>query len=245
MTKTILITGGTGKVGKQLVYHFEKNGFNVVFISRDNNKIKEIVKDSKNITGLKFDLLDKNFIPDLLNTLKEKNIKIDYLINNARCLDYLEVEEDGSIKRENWLNEYLLDVVVPYELSINLEKNMPLSKIINIASIYGIVTFNPNLYEGEFNPLLQYSCAKAALIHLTKELAVKFSDKNIQVNSISFGGIEGRVNDSFQERYAKLCPLKRMMKEEDVIGSVDFLVSENSEYITGQNIIVDGGWSVW
>lgn len=245
MTKTILITGGTGKVGKQLVYHFEKKGFNVVFISRDDNKIKEIVKNSKNITGLKLDLLEKDFISDLLKVLKEKNIKVDYLVNNARCLDFLKVEDDGSIKRDNWTNEYLLDVVLPYELATNLEKNMPLKKIINIASIYGVATFNPNLYEGEFNPMLQYSCAKAALIHLTKELAVKFADKNIQVNSVSFGGIEGRVDDSFKERYAKLCPLKRMMKEEDVIGSVDFLISDNSEYITGQNIIVDGGWSVW
>lgn len=245
MAKTILITGGTGKVGKQLVYHFEKQGFNVVFISRDDNKIKEIEKNSKNIIGLKLDLLGKNFISDLLKALQERNIKIDYLINNARCLDYLTVEKDGSIKRENWVNEYLLDVVIPYELSMNLEKNMPLKKIVNIASIYGVVTFNPNLYEGDFNPLMQYSCAKAALIHLTKELAVKFADKNIQVNSIAFGGIEGRVDDSFKERYSKLCPEKRMMKEEDVIGSVDFLISDNSTYMNGQNIVVDGGWSVW
>lgn len=245
MSETILITGGTGKVGKQLVYHFSKKGFNVVFISRDENKINEITKGAKNISGLKFDLLDEKFIPDLLKTLKEKNIKVNYLINNARCLDYLNVEEDGSIKKENWVNEYLLDVVIPYELSINLEKNMPLKKIVNIASIYGVVTFNPNLYQGKFNPSLQYSCAKAALIHLTKELAVKFSDKNIHVNSISFGGIEGRVDTSFKERYAKLCPLKRMMKEEDVIGSVDFLISDNSAYMTGENMVIDGGWSIW
>lgn len=245
MAKSILITGGTGKVGKQLVYHFEKLGFNVVFISRDDNKIKEIEKVSKNITGLKLDLLDEKFIPNLLTTLQEKNIKIDYLINNARCLDFLSVEKDGTIKRENWVNEYLLDVVIPYELSINLEKNMPLKKIVNIASIYGVVTFNPNLYEGDFNPIMQYSCAKAALIHLTKELAVKFADKNIKVNSIAFGGIEGRVDDSFKERYSKLCPEKRMMKEEDVIGSVDFLISENSTYMNGQNMVVDGGWSIW
>lgn len=245
MAKTILITGGSGKVGKQLVNHFSDKGFKVIFTSRSEDNIKEVVNDRKNVVGLKIDLLGDNFISELINILKEKNIEINYLVNNARCLDFLKVETDGTIKKENWLNEYLIDVVIPYELAINLEKNMPLKKIVNIASMYGVITFNPNLYDKFYNPPFQYSCAKAALIHLTKELAIKFADKNVQVNSISFGGIEGRVDEEFKEKYSKLCPQKRMMKEEEVIGTVDFLISDSSVYITGQNMLVDGGWSVW
>jgi len=245
MTKTILITGGSGKVGKQLVNHFSNMGFKVVFTSRNEDNIKEVVNNRENIFGIEIDLLEDDFISKLMKTLKEQNLQIDYLINNARCLDFLKVEDDFTIKRENWVNEYLIDVIVPYELSINLAKNMSLKKIINIASIYGVVTFNPNLYTNGYNPSLQYSCAKASLIHLTKELAVFFADKNIQVNSISFGGIEGRVDEEFKQRYAQLCPSKRMMKEEETIGAVDFLISEKSAYITGQNIVVDGGWSIW
>lgn len=243
MTKTILITGGTGKVGKQLVNYFSENGFNIVFTSRNDERIEKLSK--KNAVGIKIDFSEENSVSELIKKLQEKNIKVNYLVNNARDLDCLKVEIDGSITNENWIKEYTIDVVIPYELSINLEKIMPLEKIINISSIYGLTAFNPHLYEGEFKPLLHYGCAKAALIQLTKSLAVVFADKNIQVNSISFGGIEGRVDESFKERYAKLCPLKRMLKEEEVIGSVEFLISDKSAYMTGQNIVIDGGWSIW
>jgi NAD(P)-dependent dehydrogenase (short-subunit alcohol dehydrogenase family) len=149
------------------------------------------------------------------------------------------------IKKENWLNEYNLDVAVSYELSMILAKKMPLEKIINISSIYGVSAFNPYLYDGEFRPPLQYACAKAALIQLTKCMAVMFANKDIQVNCVSFGGIEGRVDKEFAIRYARLCPQGRMMKENEVVGVVDFLISSNSAYITGQNIVVDGGWTLW
>ncbi len=245
MAKTVLITGGSGKVGKQLVNHFSDNGFKVVFTSRTEENIEKVKNGRDNVIGIKLDLLDNDSVAGILSSLEKNNIEVNYLINNARCLDFLKTEKDGFIKRENWLNEYLIDVVIPYELSIKLAEKMPLKKIINIASIYGVVTFNPNLSGSDYKPTMQYSCAKAALIHLTKELAVKLADKNIQVNSISFGGIEGRVDEEFKEKYAKLCPQKRMMAEEEVIGSVDFLVSEKSIYITGQNIIIDGGWCVW
>lgn len=243
MIKTILITGGTGKVGKQLVNYFSDNGYNIVFTSRSDENIEKLSK--KNVVGIKTDFLEQNCVSKLIKKLQEKNIEVNYLINNARDLDCLKVEKDGSITSENWIKEYTIDVVIPYELSISLEKIMPLEKIINISSIYGITAFNPHLYEGEFKPLLHYGCAKAALIHLTKSLAVMFADKNVQVNSISFGGVEGRADESFNKRYANLCPLKRMMKEGEVVGSVDFLISDKSAYMTGQNIVIDGGWSVW
>jgi len=239
MPKTILITGGTGKVGKQLVEYFSKNGFVCIYTSRKNAPLQ-----NKNTIGIKVDLLSKNGIEKLLAELKKKNLKIDYLVNNARNMEYSVVEKDGSIKRENWLKEYELDVVIPYELSLAIAKEMPVKKIINISSIYGVSAFNHHLYDGTFAPPLQYAGAKAALIQITKCLAVIFAGK-IQVNCISYGGIEGRVNVAFKRRYAKLCPEGRMMKESEVIGAIDFLISEKSVYITGQNLLVDGGWTIW
>lgn len=87
--------------------------------------------------------------------------------------------------------------------------------------------------------------AKAALIHLTKDLAVRFRDRGIFVNAVSYGGVEGRVDDAFKRRFEPLTPLRRMMKPEETIPAVEFLVEEESEYMTGQNIVVDGGRTVW
>lgn len=112
--------------------------------------------------------------------------------------------------------------------------------------MYGIVPPNPSLYKNpEQDSPIQYGVAKAAQIHLTKELAIRLASKNIKVNAISFGGIEGRVDNEFRNKYAKLCPLKNMLKEEDVIGAIDFLASNNSVGMTGHNLVIDGGWSVW
>ena len=112
--------------------------------------------------------------------------------------------------------------------------------------MYGMNAFNPNLYgEGAFRPPLQYACAKAALIHLTKCLAVQFAPQKIAVNCVTYGGVEGRVDDEFKKRYAKLCPMGRMMSADETVGAVDFLLSDKAAYMTGQNIVVDGGWGVW
>jgi NAD(P)-dependent dehydrogenase (short-subunit alcohol dehydrogenase family) len=92
---------------------------------------------------------------------------------------------------------------------------------------------------------VHYGVVKAALIHLTKELAVRFADKNIRVNAVSFGGVEGRVDNQFKKRYADLCPNGRMLNDNDLTGAIDFLISRNSLAVTGHNLVVDGGWTIW
>ena len=146
------------------------------------------------------------------------------------------------------MGEYLLDVVAPYELTmaLALAEKSTLEKVIFISSMYGVVPFNLNLYD---NPLteapMQYSVAKAAQIHLTKNMAIRLADKGVQVNSISYGGVEGRVDQAFMERYANLCPSGGMLKEEDIVGAIEFLVSDRAVGLLGHNLVVDGGWSLW
>jgi hypothetical protein len=172
-------------------------------------------------------------------------VEASALVNNARDLAALGVEDDGTVPGANWLAEYRIDVVLPYQLTLALAKKGTLRKVVNVSSMYGMNSFNPHLYEGPFRPPLQYACAKAALIHLTKCLAVQFAPQKIAVNCVTYGGVEGRVDDGFKKRYAALCPMERMMKDDETVGSVDFLLSEKAAYITGQNIVVDGGWSIW
>lgn len=241
----ILITGGTGKIGSRLVEHFHSAGRTVVFTSRSDENIERTIAGRERLHGIKVDFSETDAPMRVAAGLESLGVKVADLVNNARDLGALGVDADGTVPDANWLAEYRIDVVLPYRLSVVLAKSHPLKHVVNVSSMYGMNSFNPHLYEGPFRPALQYACAKAALIHLTKCLAVCFADRHIAVNCVTYGGVEGRVDDSFKARYAKLCPMGRMMTDDETVGSVDFLVSDRSAYITGQNIVVDGGWSIW
>ena len=245
MKDAILITGGTGKIGSRLVEHFHSLGRTVVFTSRSDENIAKTVAGRERLHGIKVDFTHESAADEVGAALDQLGLDVSALVNNARDLAALGVEDDGTVPGANWLAEYRIDVVLPYQLTLVLAKKGTLRKVVNVSSMYGMNAFNPHLYEGPFRPPLQYACAKAALIHLTKCLAVQFAPQKIAVNCVTYGGVEGRVDDGFKKRYAALCPMERMMKDDETVGSVDFLLSEKSAYITGQNIVVDGGWSVW
>ena len=243
--EVILITGGTGKIGSCFVRHFHAKGDVVIYTGRTEDELQELQSLGDGVCGIAVDFHKGNPVEAIVSVLEKHNLKVTALVNAARDLSTLAVGEDGEISKENWLGEYDVDVVFPYQLTRALAKTHPLKTVVNISSMYGMNSFNPHLYAGEFHPVLQYACAKAALIHLTKCLAVCLADKKIMVNCITYGGVEGRVDDAFKSRYANLCPLGRMMKPEEAVPALDFLIHGNSQYMTGQNIIVDGGWSAW
>jgi NAD(P)-dependent dehydrogenase (short-subunit alcohol dehydrogenase family) len=120
-------------------------------------------------------------------------------------------------------------------------------KIVNIGSIYGTVAPNPSLYEGSelVRASPPYVVSKAALVNLTRDLAVRLAPRNIQVNMVSPGGIEEDQPAEFKRRYAERTPAGRMGTPDDVAGAVVFLSSKASDYITGQNLHVDGGFTSW
>jgi len=251
--KTILITGGTGKLGTQFVKHFLAQGYTVVVTSRHpkhltelSNKTVKSQNERNRLLGITVDLERISAAQEIYEFLHKKKVYLEVLINNARNKDYVTMSNSGP-SRSHWLGEIFLDVVVPYELSMALTTKFPMLKnIINISSMYGVVAPNPKLYH---NPTqespIHYSVAKAALIHLTKELAVRLASKGVRVNCISYGGVEGRVPDDFKKRYAQFCPSGKMLKDKEVVGAADFLVSDASVGMTGHNLVVDGGWSVW
>lgn len=253
---TIFITGGTGKIGGQLVAHFYTKGWKVVTTSRTASNIYGLVERKllseaacAEITVLESDFTQTDAVDKIMSFFKNNPLlQPKVLVNNARSLDFCKINEDGFSERYFLMNEYLINTVIPYELSTQLSNlaNSPLKKVINISSIYGIVPVNPNLYgEGyEHVAPIQYGLSKAAVIHLTKELAIRFA-KKIQVNTVSYGGVKGRASEEFEARYAKLCPEGVMLTEAQTIGPIDFLASDNSNGITGQNLVQDGGWSVW
>jgi NAD(P)-dependent dehydrogenase (short-subunit alcohol dehydrogenase family) len=250
--RTILITGGSGKFGRTLVNHFLAAGDRIITTCRTDESLEKLLikcaSYGDRFVGIKSDLTENDAIALLREQLDAQGIRPDCLINNARSLSFLKIGENGLVSRGNFTNEYLLDVVVPYELTMALaqQRNSQLRRVLNIGSQYGTVAANPHLYTDPIQQSpLHYGVAKAALAHLTKELAVRLAGASIQVNCVAFGGVEGRVDEAFKQRYSQLCPMGRMLRDDEVVGPVDMLLSDKCSGITGHILAVDGGWGIW
>lgn len=251
MVESILITGGTGKFGRQFVTHFAEKGWQVFFTSTNQSRAEAFITEQglpSNVMAIEADLLQEGAAVTLVRNLQDSGVRVNHLINNARSLSSLKTNDKGETDRREFQAEYLMDVVVPYELSVALcnAQADELKTITNIGSQYGVVAANPHLYEDypKQSPI-QYGVAKAALGHLTKELAVRLADKKVRVNCVAYGGVEGRVDSEFMERYANLTPSRRMLTESEIVGPLDALIQDGSSAITGQTLVADGGWSLW
>jgi NAD(P)-dependent dehydrogenase (short-subunit alcohol dehydrogenase family) len=246
--KKVLITGGAGLLGKELVKGFLQKNCKVYFTSTSKNKIKTLIrslkaKDRRNCFPIlqKFENIDdvKYFVNEY------RNLNFNILINNARDISNLEFDQNSYKQIENFNKETFLAVVLPYFLSTKLKKNF-LKSIVNISSIYGVVAPNRNLYKDKYkSSSIFYGISKAAQIHLTKELAVRLSQNNTRVNSVSFGGVEGRVSSDFKKKYSFMCPSGKMLKVNQTFEPVWFLASDQSSGSTGHNLVIDGGWTIW
>jgi NAD(P)-dependent dehydrogenase (short-subunit alcohol dehydrogenase family) len=123
--------------------------------------------------------------------------------------------------------------------------------IIQTASIYGVMAPDHRIYEGSFyldrriNTPAVYTASKAAVVGLTKHLATYWADKGIRVNTLTPGGTESGQNEEFKNRYANRVPMNRMARAHEMVGALLYLASDASSYVTGQNIIVDGGLNAW
>jgi NAD(P)-dependent dehydrogenase (short-subunit alcohol dehydrogenase family) len=252
MQKLILITGGSGKIGRVLVRNLLESGYAVATNSRSETGVASLIDEFSKFGscffGLQADLAGEGGPTRLARSLFDRGLQPFGLINNARNVDYLKPDEMGRISRTNFLSEFALDVVAPYELTMELAdwQGSALRKVINVGSMYGSVAANPRLYdEPTRQSPIHYGVCKAALSHLTKELAVRLAPRNIQVNCVAFGGVEGRVDPAFLERYASLTPMGRMLQINEVTGPIEALLSDKFSAMTGHTMAVDGGWGIW
>jgi len=243
----ILITGGTGKIGSSLVKSMIADGHSVIFTTTNKNKgellIQELPFNNENAY-----YIEVKFENDLSLTEILENIpfKIDCIIHNARNISTSIIGKDGKVSSDQFSEELFLAVTFPYLLSNGLlDNDHKIKDIIFISSMYGVVAPTPSLYENfKMQSPVNYGVAKAAQIHLAKEMAVRLSDKGVRVNCISYGGVEGRVDDNFLARYKSLTPMNRMLNETDLYPPVQFFLNNKSLAITGENIKVDGGWTI-
>ena len=247
MKRKILITGGTGLIGSELVKKFTADDFHVIFTSRSIDNAKKIKKSVPEADYLIVDYNNDESFELFKNNLSKDHADISYLVNNARNIDNLVLDDDGRCSTSAMNNEYYMNVIVPYNLSNYLYDSFPqLKSIVNVSSQYSLVVPNSKLYkEATQSSPIQYNSSKASLNHLTKELAVKYVQKNVRVNCVAFGGFSGRVSKEFEDRYSNISPGKRMLDIKEAYGPIKFLIDSDSMPINGQTIIADAGWTLW
>lgn len=254
--RIVLITGGAGNLGKAMAEALAEEGASIVFLDMNVDQVEALAKEYSdrfpaNHYGLVVDLADKKAIEAVPELIEEKYGKLDVLVNCAALVGSSGLKGWATPFEEQDINtwEQALEVnlTAPFYLVRLLQPLLERSQnpcIINVSSIYGVSGQKMSMYEGMgYLTPGAYAASKGGLVQLTRYLATVLAPK-IRVNCISPGGIERAQNSKFVERYENLTPLNRMATEEDFKGVALFLASDLSAYVTGQNIVVDGGWSL-
>ena len=251
MKKTCLITGGLGFLGSKFCKFFLEKNYNVICVDNDNKKLKNIKKLEENYFLYKCDISKYSQVKKLFKNLN-KYFQIDVLINNAAI--------DAIPKSQNKLNKFPSEKSWEKEIGVGLKGNYFMTmlfgesmairnngSIINIGSDLSIIAPNQKLYRKSNKNYIKpvtYSVTKHGCIGLTKYFASLYAEKNVRVNMVSPGPILNNQNDILKQELLNIIPMKRLGNPSDIFGLLFFLASEESSFLTGQNILIDGGKTI-
>ena len=239
--RIIIVTGGSGLLGEELVANIKSHGG--VAINADIDVETNLQNGMIHLDITSDDSIQRGFA-EIYNEFG----RIDGLINNA----YPRTEDWGlkfeDVPPKSWrknvdmqLNSYF--VCSQEALKIMAEQKS--GSIVNIGSIYGLLGNDFSLYEDYSGTSpAAYSAIKGGLINFTRYLASYYGPRGVRVNCVSPGGIKDNQHSSFMEAYESRVPLRRLGLPDDIAPAVTFLLSEDAKYITGHNLIVDGGWTI-
>jgi NAD(P)-dependent dehydrogenase (short-subunit alcohol dehydrogenase family) len=260
--RNIIVTGSSGILGSQYADTLSQAGANVILVDindKNNNLEKTLRKKYK--TNAKFYCADISIEKNVLSL--KKNIltdfkKIDGLINNAAYtnIDAIKNSDDITAPFEKFSFELwkkILDVDLSGVFNCCKVFGSQMVKqrkgtIVNISSIYGIVGNDQRIYgNSKINSPVSYAAAKGGIITLTRYLAAYWHKKNIRVNTLTPGGILDKKyqNKKFIKKYSEKTILGRMARSDEYNGALLFLMSDASSYMTGANLVIDGGWTAW
>ena len=256
-SKNTIITGAAGKLGKTISLTLAELGSNLILVDLLHKDLSALKVEIQRIYNVDVKIFEVNLEKEIerkqfANLVKNEIDFLNCLINNAAFVGTSNLEgwavdfEEQSL--ESWRRALEVNLTAPFHLSqifSDVLKKSEDANIINIASIYGYLGPDWDLYENnDLSNVAAYSCSKAALLQLTRWLATTLAP-DVRVNSISPGGIYRSQPENFVEKYNRKTPLRRMAKEQDFAGTIAYLASKASEYVTGENLIVDGGLSAW
>lgn len=262
--KVVIITGGLGQLGWQFSLALSDRGAKVAIfdVQVDEQKIADRFDkrhSDDNLFFLPVDITNRDSLESGLNKVLARWGEPHALINNA-ALDSppnAPIQENGPFEtypERSWdkvMEVNLKGVFLCCQVLGGQLAKAGSGSIINICSTYGIVSPDQRIYEyrtrdGQpfFKPVA-YSASKSALLNLTRYLATYWAGKNVRVNTLTFGGVFNNQDEQFLKSYCTRVPLGRMAREDEYNGAVVFLVSDASSYMTGSNLVIDGGWTAW
>lgn len=246
MKKNILITGANGFLGSYYVNFLCEENF-IIAVDKKFSNLKKIKK--KNLILLKCDLSKESSLKKLIKILNDKKYIIDVLINNA-AIDAKPNNGRLNLTQKNWNQEFNVSLFASTFLSYVIGNKMAKKKngcIINIGSDLSIIAPNQNIYKTSFKNYLKppsYSIIKHGTVGMTKYFASLFAKNLVRVNAISPGPIFNDNPKQLIKELKKVIPMKRMGKKEDLKSVIEFLINDQSSYLTGQNIVMDGGRTI-
>ena len=243
--KTVVVIGSEGLLGNNISSHLLTLGANV--ISADKS-IKKDSTESNYSLKTNVDITDYKSIQELLRIAQSKYKKIDCLINASYPRSQKNLKSLDDIGYEDFcenVNLHLGGYFLVTKSFAAFFDSQGFGNIINFASIYGTMHPRFEIYNNsQLTMPVHYAAIKSALIHLTGYFAKYYKGKNIRFNTISPGGIADNQEKTFKEQYESHCLNKGLLNPEDIMGTVEYLVSDNSKYLNGQNIIVDDGFTL-
>lgn len=264
--KVVILTGGAGLLGRRYAQVLAESGARVAIADLRLTDCERVVDDLKHcgpgeLLPLEVDVCSPESIHSMVNQVLLKWGRIDGLVNNAALDPKFDV--DSAAGHRQRFEDYPL-VAWEQSLRVNLTGtflccqsvgrvmlNQCYGSIVNVASTYGLVSPNPSLYlaPGETEPSRikppDYPVTKAAVVQLTRYLAAHWGNHNVRVNTLVPGGVQSKQDEGFIQRYSSMVPMGRMALPEEMTGAVIFLLSDASSYMTGAELVVDGGWTCW
>ena len=261
--RVAIITGGVGLLGEEFCRTLAEAGAAIMVVDLDGEAADDLAaslsQNGYRSQGLAADVTSSNSVKEMVRATLDAFGRLDILVNSAALDPKFDPESQES--HSGSFEDYPLELWQK-ALEVNLTGVMlccqaavqPMLKqgggvIINLSSIYGVAAPDQRLYhredqQNQFKPVY-YSVTKAGILGLTKYLAAYYGDKNIRVNALSPGGVYNNHDDEFLQAYAARAVLGRMAERDEMNGSLLFLASDASKYMTGANLIVDGGWTTW
>lgn len=238
--KIIIVTGGSGLLGREIISDLSSKG--ALAINADINVVTDFAKHTLNV-----DITSEKSIVKGIKLVSDFYGKIDGLVNNAypRTKDWGTKFED--ITYDSWQKNVDMQMNTTFLFIQKIMSELLKTKgsIVNMTSIYGVLGNDLTIYENtSINTAAPYSAIKGGVINFSRYLASYYGRKGVRVNCVSPGGIFDNQHETFVANYEKKVPMGRMGNPDDIAPAVSFLLSDEAKYITGQNLIVDGGWTV-
>lgn len=262
--RTALVTGAAGLLGRQFTRALGQAGASIVAADLDMESAEQqaqaLREEGMSALGLKADITDPHSVETMVSSAVAEFGRLDILVNSAAMdpkfdpenLDTQSANAFETFPLEAWQQAVDVNLTGMFLACQGAARQMVRQNsgvIINICSTYGLVGPDQRLYERpdgpqQFKPVY-YSVTKAGVLGLTRYLATYYAGKSIRVNALTPGGIFNQHDDVFLKGYSARTVLDRMANQDEMNGAIVFLASDASSYMTGANLVVDGGWTAW